>query len=177
VPPLPWWCGFIISPQADTLAPRFFLGKRILSSLFFGLFLRILLVVPRQTQGKQRHAGIQGLRAIGCLAIGGSYPDAPDGAPVAVPFPRVYTHFLAENHIGHAVLCNVAEGLLLFRGIDSGKAYFVLLVLSVEEGDRVAVRNGNNSPLKAVSQGTMRGEQADQNQPEGESCGAEHFHI
>jgi hypothetical protein len=45
--------------------------------------------------------------------------------------------------------------LLLFRGIDSGKAYFVLLVLIVEEGDRVAVCYGNYSSLKDVSQGTM----------------------
>jgi len=155
VPPLPWRCGFIITPQTDALAPRFFLGKRILSSLFFGLFLRILLVVPRQTQCKQRHACIQRLRTIRCLAIGGSYPDAPDGAPVAVFLSGVYTHFLAENHIGHALLCNIAEGLLLFRGIDSSKAYFVLLVLSVKEGDRVAVCYGNYSPLKDVSQGTM----------------------
>ena len=71
--------------------------------------------------------------------------DPPDLASVAVDVDNVHADGRSEHFTGEALFRLIAEGLGFFRRVDSEQADAMLLVILIENGERIAIRDGNDS--------------------------------
>jgi len=138
-----------ICPKPNPLLPCLTLGLGILLSIRGGLFILILLVVPGHPSTK--------LIKIGILPV---YHDLADQAPIAIDFIAFNEDCLVEEQMAQVFLRSTTKGLSLFRRIDSGKSDFVLLMMDIEDGNRIAIANTDDATIQGFS-GSRKGQKAE----------------
>lgn len=138
-PPFPRWRLIRAVPQAVATQFRLGLGLFVVDSLPTRLFFGVLPVPP----GHPRLDLIQ-------ADVHAADEDDTDVAPVTVDLSAVRFHSAVVCQRREAQLRLFPERLLFLRGIDAGDPDLVLDMLGVEQRERIAVADADDSDRKSV---------------------------
>lgn len=148
--PVPGWGRIGFLPESDLLFPGKLLGLAVAALIGGRLLFPVFLVPPGHTRPE--------LLKIGVASIDLDFANDP---LIAVRFIPLYGDRAVEDQAGQMLLGALAIRLLFLRRVDSGQAYLVLLVGSVQDGDRIAVGDRDDTASQLIGAGA-RDDQGEQ---------------
>ena len=123
------WGWVLVLPEAAASGAGFGFGFRV------GGIGVVFLVVPRHSRFEHFKVDVASIDE-----------DRSEDASVTVALGVGYAHFAVRNEAGKELPRGVSKCLFLLRRVDALQSDFVLRGGCGKHGDRVAVRNTNNTP-------------------------------
>lgn len=133
-----------IGPQPGTLRPCLILREFVPAGILWRLVLRVFPVPSGEPDRQLREACVERLRTACCAAARRRDHHLADDAPVPVALVPPDDDLFPEDEARHGLLRALAEGLGFFWGVYAGEANLVLRAVGIEDGDGVAVGNGDD---------------------------------